>query len=556
MMTVDAALLRSVDEHLAPRSNFHATLEAHGVYDSLRYVVRLSPLVHAQLATLPDGIGFTATTSQEQLFAYSTYLHETVHWWQHIGSTCGLMLSLSHPAQTHANLGHLQRLLAAIGPVKSIYEYAAATQGTGSGDPETPEGIANIIVNNRFDMQAYRFLATNPADAAPFVHQTLFESMGHAYHIAMGQGMFAIANTVDRGFDHLPHPDGWQGEYHKLCESRHPGFYYGSPLELSSVGAYEIFEGQARFVQLQYLHFATGGRFEWDDAERLGMMGAVYTEAFEAFLRMTGLTAPASIDDPVTALFLLICDIAMNPGEGFTLPIWSSETFLIDVDPGLRFIHLCSVVRQFCPWAATAIRTYSRDEYEQVSEALCDAFKIYSPLLNCRAIARWVANGGGFRDCLARRDAGAIGRENAAIDLLFGQFLSYSRDKLLYPHILCWPGAAMAGRYASGDSVGVFSRQSPLFVDRADDEMIAPVVRAGLDEAVVYDTFQIFYGTQSVYDMTYQWVVEPGDFTYDYRWLQPAGTPEQMKQWAAEGFRNLYGISPDDFHILSAKPAT
>jgi len=550
MSNFDPQLLNSREKLLTPQTSFRATLEAHGVYDAQRFVVRLSPLVHTQLNSLPNGVNFATGMSREQVQAYSTYLHETVHWWQHIGSTCGFMLSLSFPAQTHANIPRLKEFLTKVGPVKSVFEYVAKGSGSG-GDPDTPQGVANIIVNNRFDIQAYRFLATNPDRAQPLVNEPLFESVGHAYQIAIGQGLLALANTVDPTSETLPHPRDWEADYAKLREERYEGFYYGSPISLSPIGAHHIFEGQARFVQLQYLHFGSGGRFEWDDAEKLGMMGPIYTVAFEVFLKQSGLQKPASIDDPIVGLFLIICDIAMNPGEGFPLPIWSAKTFLSDVDPGIRFVQLSAVVRLFCPEVAKAIQKYDAEEYEAVSSALCTPLRTYTPLDNCRAIAKWVAQGDGIQTCLARHEIGAVGKGNVAIDLLFGQFLSYSRDKLHHPHILCWPGAAMAGKNLSEESAGVMSRQSPLFIDRAEDEMIVPVIRAGLDEATVHETFQAFYSAQALYDLTFQWIARPGEFTYDYRWLQPNGSATQMKIWASGGFERLYGVSPDQFRLLA-----
>lgn len=550
MSKFDPRLLSSREKHLSPQTTFRATLEAHGVYDAKRFVVRLSPVVHAQLSSLPDGVEFATGMNREQVQAYSTYLHETVHWWQHIGSTCGFMLSLSFPAQTHANIPRLKEFLTRVGPVKSVYEYVARGSGSG-GNPTTSQGVANIIVNNRFDIQAYRFLATNPDRAAPLVNEPLFESIGHAYQIAMGQGLMALANTVDPDANVLPHPRNWEAGYSELREGRHEGFYFGSPITLSPIGAHHIFEGQARFVQLQYLHFGSGGRFDWDEAAEAGMLSPIYTTAFEIFLKQSGLTKPASIDHPTVGLFLVICDIAMNPGEGFPLPIWSYKTFLSDVDPGIRFVQLSAVVRLFCPEVATAIQSYSAEEYETVSAALCATLKTYTPLENCRAIGSWLEQGEGVRACLARHDIGTVGKGNVAIDLLFGQFLSYSRDKLRYPHILCWPGAAMAGKYLCEESAGVMSRQSALFIDRAEDEMIVPVIRSGLNEATVHETFQAFYGAQSLYDLTYQWIDRPGAFTYDYRWLQPNGSADQMRSWASEGFERLYGVSPDQFQLLS-----
>lgn len=141
-------------------------------------------------------------------------------------------------------------------------------------------------------------------------------------------------------------------------------------------------------------------------------------------------------------------------------------------------------------------------------------------------------------------------KKNLPLQVLFGQFAAFARDKARFPHMLCWPGAHMAGLRASNDFIGVFSRQSPMFIDRANDEMIVPVLRAGLDEATVLDRFQEFYNGHALYELTSQWITRPGPFTYDFRWLQPNGSKEDIKGWADRIFVSAYGASPDDFMIL------
>jgi hypothetical protein len=142
MKGLDFRLLDTSLGDIAPATTFNATLNAHGVYDGLRYVVRLSPLVHETINSLPNGIRFSSETTFEQAQAFSTYLHETIHWWQHTGSTAGLLLSLSHPAQTHANLTTLRQLLELAGPVKSIYQLAL--QQSGPSTPGTVAGLARV----------------------------------------------------------------------------------------------------------------------------------------------------------------------------------------------------------------------------------------------------------------------------------------------------------------------------------------------------------------------------------------------------------------------------
>ncbi len=550
MQKLDPLLLDTHRGDLFARTQFNATLDAHGLYDGLRFVVRLSPRVHELVASLPDGIGFSSSVTFEQTQAFSTYLHETIHWWQHIGSTCGFMLSLSYPAQTHANLHHLQNFLEKVGPVKSIRAWAEANPGR--RDLDAPSAIANIIINNQFDIEAYRLLATNPERARPLLNSPLFENLGHAYKIAISQGVFALASTFDRDFNFLPDPRIWSDELVKLRTERVEGFYYGSPVKLSPVGAFHIFEGQARLIQLQYLHFASGGAFDWDAAADAGMLSPIYMAAFEDFLARTGLPRPPTIDHPIVALFMLVCDIAMNPAEGFPFPVLLPTFFLTDVDPGMRFIYLSVIIKNFRQETAQTIENYSVDEYQEVAAKLCGDLRTFTPVEIAAEINRWVARGEAFDKCLARHDKGQADPMNLPLQVLFGQFASFARDKARYPHILCWPGAHMAGARASQEAIGIFFRQSPLFIDRAEDTTIVPILRPGIDEAVIMDTFQEFYGGFALYDLTRQWITAPGSFRYDYRWLQPNGTAEQVKAWADSGFVSAYGISPDEVTILAS----
>jgi hypothetical protein len=72
-----------------------ACLNSHGLYNPFQFVLRLSPEVHRKIEAIPSGL-IHGHVDFEGLQAYSTYLHETIHWWQHIGSTTGLLLSLSY----------------------------------------------------------------------------------------------------------------------------------------------------------------------------------------------------------------------------------------------------------------------------------------------------------------------------------------------------------------------------------------------------------------------------------------------------------------------------
>ena len=81
---------------VATPDDLKACLNAHGLYSPFRFVLRLSPETHRRIAALPTGI-VTEKLDPADLRAFSTYLHETIHWWQHVGSTAGFLVSLSYP---------------------------------------------------------------------------------------------------------------------------------------------------------------------------------------------------------------------------------------------------------------------------------------------------------------------------------------------------------------------------------------------------------------------------------------------------------------------------
>jgi len=72
-------LLDSFDEGLKTEPTFASNLNVHGMYETMRFVLRLSPRNHELLEMVPmDGI-VLADLPPEAVQAFSTYLHETRH---------------------------------------------------------------------------------------------------------------------------------------------------------------------------------------------------------------------------------------------------------------------------------------------------------------------------------------------------------------------------------------------------------------------------------------------------------------------------------------------
>jgi hypothetical protein len=384
-------LLNDSQRLTASPGDLNACINSHGLYNSFQFVLRLSPEVHRKIAALPHGI-VERPLDPDGVQAFSTYLHETIHWWQHVGSTIGLLLSLSYPAQAHANYTQLKKLLAVIGPKKSVYRLLETRGLDRTGDPTTPGGLANVILNNYFDMESFRLLVNSPAAVRELVENPLFESIGHSYQVALANIVLTLASMFDKSFQFIPDARSWEKPFSHLRTQKERGYYHGSDVRVAPIAALEIFEGQARFGQLQYLYFASGGKLRWEDVASKGMLGGAYGSAFETFLRLAELAWPPTIDDPTVALFLLICDMAINPGTGFPMPLLVFKTFIEDLNPAIRFLFLCRAIPTRLPHAAKAITQYARSEYAEVSEALSHALLLDSPLAIAKKLEDWMCD--------------------------------------------------------------------------------------------------------------------------------------------------------------------
>lgn len=91
-------LVQVSDEHFENNSDYESL---RGLYNSMQFVLRLNSDIHDLLDKTPTGIIKATDIDFDTFQVFSTYLHETVHWWQHMGSTAGLLVSLTYPAQSH-----------------------------------------------------------------------------------------------------------------------------------------------------------------------------------------------------------------------------------------------------------------------------------------------------------------------------------------------------------------------------------------------------------------------------------------------------------------------
>lgn len=535
----------------ASHPTFSATLNAHGEYETQTFVLRLSPEIHRKLASITPGISTNGQAGFENVQAMSTYLHETIHWWQHIGSTYGLVFSLVYPIQSHCTHFDLLALVESEGFEKSVLKQSIKLNERGPTGFGTAAGRANTIINNHFDLFAFRAFTLGPEVAKAVTQEQLFEAVGHAFHMTYAHAVNTIASTVDPQFRALPHPKEWADGFRQLREDKIEGHYYGSGVGLWPIGSYEIFEGQARFSQIQYLSHACGHRLDWDDFRALGMLSGVYVKAFAEFLHWSDAKWPAKINDPIVSLFLLVCDLALNPGSGFPVAITHNfVTFIDDVNPGARFCLFCRLIAKLFPTMKSAIESHSRAEYDELTGELCYGAKEIPPLSMAALFAQWFKGDGPLSSLRKEYDNYSFDPANFVVRHLFAHFLAFQEDKLKTPEFFCWPGAWMAGELVSEEQERLFDKHGALFIDKENDDSVFPRLPRGRDEVVVHRVFKQFYDNAVTFDLTNQWISKEGPFAYDLTWLSASASSTDMKNYSRQAFVSAFGFDPETVKIL------
>lgn len=345
----------------------------------------------------------------------------------------------------------------------------------------------------------------------------------------------------------------WEKEFIFLNQNKVTGYYYGSDVVLPPLGAREIFEGQARFSQLQYLYFSLGGKMNWDDFEHAGMLNGLYREAFDTFLKILGSPWPSTPDDSLVGLFLLICDIAINPTDGFPFDLYDFSSFVLSIDPGMRFLMLCQLIQRKHPRLVDSIQGYTKEEYLEVCEILCKDISCKTPFSAAEKICGWANTFPSCKELLKEDNSFEFAPENLPVRLLFARFLRYQQDKFKVPEYFCWPGAWSVGDRKGGIKlekvVDLFDEHRALFCDSVEGD-IYPRTFPDKDEESVQKAFNAFYSWNSTYELTRQWIVQDGGFEYNFSWLTSKYLQSEVATWACNCFEGAYGVNPTLFKII------
>jgi len=511
-----------------------------GSYSTMQFVLRLRDDIR-------EALNKNDVTDSEKIQATSTAIHENIHWWQHIGSNFGFIYSLAYPAFSHVTKENLSNLISQNLTFKSILKF-----GKQYYDKYQKADIPdlNVVLNNYHDIQyAKEFAFDNKSLKTIIEDRRFFLHIGHCYHILWSSTVHTIAATIDQQYSFLPKTELWLEKFRKLSEDQVAGFYIDSPMNISPIGIRAIFEGQAMYNQMQYLSVANRDLI-YDDFINAGMLHGIYKEAFELFLYITKIDKPINMLDSTVGLYLLVCDLAINPNNGFPLDIYDYKNFVTNNDPGLRFIYLCSTISRNPEKYQSMIKDYSKEEYLFLSKELSESIGCKCSYESIDIVLNW-ANENEVRKLLEEEEELKFSPENLPIRLMFSKYFRFQEDKKKYPNVFCWFGyhANNVNRNVEFEIVdSIYKKHFALFLDDSDGE-IKPTIFEGKKEENIMESFNMFYKFNILYDIVQRWVREEGEFKLDYKWIANKRAKDFIPTIKDE-FKQQFNISIDDIKVL------
>jgi len=516
-----------------------------GLYNNMFYIVRLRRDVRDLVSKIRNKTVGDQFTSLEQHQALSTLYHENWHWWQYIGSTSGLIASLSFPSQITTSITNLEKHLKLTGKVKPIVSYAEKKQSH-KNDQSEEFKIINKIINSTKNIHFYLKRVKRPSETESFINDSYFRSIGLSYAATYISTVRLIKTIFDKDSNFLPDTEKWVVEVNRLQKSNTKGFSIGEDILVPHVGTWQLYEGQARFNQLLYLHFASEKIMNWDDFKKVGMIEGEYYLAFQVFLDILGERRPDSIDSSLVALYLLLIDIAINPCEGFPFEINKHEDFVQQVDPGFRFENLCKAVRDAHPDFKYVIKEYSPKYYRLVSDALCKTIGYHTPTELSKKILLWLKDEKSVKKLFKENIKFSYSKGNTLTRMVLGKFLSFQKDKAKNPEFFCWPGVYMLTLPYDKSRQVLNERHFSLF--REDSEgRISPSQIKKIHKDVILKTSAIIYQELSFYEICRQWILVKGKFNYRFEWINENMDIENVIFVTNANFMGKFSVNLDGF---------
>ena len=495
-----------------------------GRFDPLLSLVLLDPAVGGHLDTQKGTLPAVALEEggSSAVRAYATSLHETIHWWQHIGSTVGLLSGLTTATQAALCIKYMSDL------GKDAPKPLLGALHSGRYKPSREDHPAWLAARRWREAELGNAFLVNPAQAFARVRSNafLYESIGHSVAMHHSGVTWYVSQVIDPGGSVFPSADAWIDLYERSRKDRRLLF---EPQELALLpfGARDLFEGQARLSELQYFDRAVEPR-SLAEFKQAGLLEAVYSRCLDYFLKTIESPAPEAVHSPEVNLFLLLCDIAINPSDGYPLAIPETLDLIRDNHPGIRFARLCVVARDNKKELLTLLTRLSHGHYCQAAAILTEPLAWLPPdEVAKRTHEQYLSTSAGEK-LLEDRRHGEFGTQDVPIKFVLSEHINFCEWKAGCPHFFCWPGIYLTSDQGE-DSPEVSALKdlldatSPPFHASSELTGVDTVSISGLTSAQAKNVADRYFQNQAAVDLFRQWMSHKNgtvtnEFCYQYDW--------------------------------------
>ena len=531
-------------------SSFHA-----GRFDPLLSLVLLHSSIEQHLDSQKGALPSISVEAggSHAVRAYATSLHETIHWWQHIGSTIGLLSGLTTAAQAATCIHYMSELgVEAPKPLLGVLE-AKRYKPTQEDHPAWRAALRwrEAELGNAFLL--------NPAQAFARVKNNsfLYESIGHSIAMHHYAVTWYVSQIADNGGSVFPSADDWIDLYERSRKDRRV-LFEPNQRALLPFGAKHLFEGQARLSELQYFDRAVESR-TMAEFKQLGLLEETYAKCLNYFLETIELPMPNGVQSPEINLFLLLCDFAINPADGYPLAIPESLDLIHENHPGIRFTRLCATARDHKEKLLSTVTYPSYGSYCEAAAILAEELNWLSPDEVAKQVQEKYRQTSSGEKLLDERFKGDFGVLDVPAKFVLTEHISFAESKAGCPHVFCWPGNFLTTDQED-DSPDVeavkdlLDHHSPPFHASSEVGSVNSVSIHGLTTAQAKNVADRYFQNQATVDLFRQWIshkngTSTNEFVYQFDWKPDISDSEigNLK----DSFRATFGLDIDTIQRLT-----
>lgn len=191
-MKLDPKLVCNIENQSIFESSLNGT-KARGSYNTMKFAMNLRVDIRKAMDTEEN--------PYEKTQAFSTFLHETIHWWQHMGSNFGFIYSLSYPAMAAVSTPYLRKLIKKNITVKPLTKF---NKQNNENHNKLEISELNKVLNTYYDIKYAKLFALDNKNITEITKDKIFfVSTGNCYHTLWHSSILSLT-TVDTNYKFLP----------------------------------------------------------------------------------------------------------------------------------------------------------------------------------------------------------------------------------------------------------------------------------------------------------------------------------------------------------------